>query len=435
MLKRSAARRPYDLGYAILILAVLLAIAHGKHLATDGVYFFVTMIDTGDFFIVAPARLLAELSIQWMVVAGVRAGISNLVVLQWLFGLSILLPFVVSFVLCRRAAGELDAGVLAFFLLSMAGINLTTDFCLYSEHQAMTMFAWPALFISVQRRPIGHADGAILVGLLLALGRSYQTAIGPALLVLLLLALRLYRGADSRERAWLAAGCLAALVAVGLSAWPVIHPRDPANRASFIRSLLAPLESREALTAVAFSVLFFASVQLRNPNWLRACWVLLAAAAVAIVSAPGPISAATSFESRTLTLWALPGLMVLAAIMANTRMRPRAPHRRVLIACVTLLALTNVRSTYEWSAFTDQYRSTLATKRGYVALADSGLASSPYVWAWTNPLLSVVWGAPCANTIILNSPHQSWEPYDPRSHFPLVNHVGRGSAVGGAGCD
>ena len=166
--------------FALFFSVLVLKISDDKHLSLDGVNYFFMVLEAQEFSKVAWSRQFAEFINQWLLVLPVRWGETNIPVLTKLFGISIALPYFLSFLLCYWARRGEDKSDLFFPLLSLASISAIGDYDLACEHHVMMNVAWPIYFLLTSRGKLLWRNGLVLCSLLFVFLRLYETAILPA---------------------------------------------------------------------------------------------------------------------------------------------------------------------------------------------------------------------------------------------------------------
>jgi hypothetical protein len=63
----------------------------------------------------------------------------------------------------------------------------------------------------------------------------------------------------------------------------------------------------------------------------------------------------------------------------------------------------------------------IRSENGFVKIDETILKDSRCAWAWNNSIISVIWGQPCVQTILLNNLNPG--PYDPHKTLILKKYV------------
>jgi hypothetical protein len=406
--------------FVVLSAVLWYGLVNDLAFSADGAYYFSKVLDLRDFYSNAWSREHSNLMSQWPLVVAVRLGITDLSLLTPINGVSLYLPFVASFGLCMFALRGLDKTPLLFPLASMLLVTFPAAFILVGESHFMALATWPILLL-ILRPTLGHMDAAVLVGSLLILCRTYETAFASGGLFIALGVLRLRYGPPGNRRALIAA-MAAALVVVGVGSYWTAFPANSVNRNSFLHSLVLPLRHPLFLCSLAaLSLLTWAVAR-------RASWAYVASfaiAALAVVLPLGGIAATAnvSFACRTLTLTLLPALLLAASFLYVRGFRLERGALLATMTVMTLLGVANAVSWQGWIEFREEFRGTLRGLSGYVAVEDTALFRSGYRWNWTSPLLSILWSDGCVRTIVLSPARVRWEPFDPRTTLPMQRYV------------
>ena len=176
----------------LAIAALILKFGYHKHLSMDGVGYFLHILDTGSITGVNVARRSSELLVQLPLVVAVRLGVKSIPVLVQFFAIGILLPYLISFALSWYSLHEREKTLMLFPLASYFSISMTGDYLLSGEHHVMTLMAWPVLFLLLIERPLRVIEGVLLLASLAIFCWSYETAVIPMGLFLLVIGVRLF---------------------------------------------------------------------------------------------------------------------------------------------------------------------------------------------------------------------------------------------------
>ena len=402
-----------------------------KHLSADGVNNLAIVIETHDFIRAGWGRQSAHCQVQWPLVLGVAAGVRDIPTLSWLYALGIYLPFLLSFAICLFALRGQNRSLLAFPLLSMVGIALSSDYMLPGAHNVMASLTWPILLLLLRRRALAWADGVLLWGLLLLFFRTYEPGAAPAVLFVLAAAIRLWRG--PKRRTWkqrvILIGCLTlGMLVILASVGCVVNHHAPGNRASFVVAIIQQLASLEACVSLCFCVLITLAVVSR---WKVLAIAFAIAALVpvalyryyAVLFAPYGVSASVSFACRSLCVTLLPLLLVSAVATWYVRGKLGRIGWTVLAVFVATMVVGNLRFSSDWNDFRKSVTHVVTTEEGFVPIEKTGLSGNRCGWDWNNTQLGLVWSAPNVRAILLNAENLAWEPFDPRRQLILQEYL------------
>jgi hypothetical protein len=390
-------------------------------LSADGALIFTQILDQG-FVISIWSRRYGDLALLWPALLAVKAGVTSVPVLKALFHLGLYLPFLTSFLICWYASRSLDDDALLLFpLASYLLVVLPAASVLVGSSHVVAVVVWPILFLLLRPR-LRPLDGILLVALLAVAGRSYETAVASLSVFLCLLIARLWVGSP-RSRPILVVAVAAVLIGMAIDLYWAVFLRGPA-RSRFVDAMVPCVGCHPMLSFAAGSILLLAvSLCARRLRVLALPALLVAAASIALPRSGQVADAVTSFDMRTLTFTLLPVLLI-AAVAWHVK-RPRLSPREWILAGATfgLLSIGYAASWTEWVEYRRSFRSVLEARRGYVAIDDTPIAHNRQRWAWTAPLLSVLWSRGCVRTVVLNQPGLAFEPFDPYRELPLQRYV------------
>lgn len=410
--------------FCLIFLAVLLSIISDKHLSADGVFYFVSILEKKHFPHFDWSRQLATYITQFPTVLAVSAGLKDIPSLRMIFGMGLLVPWLLAFSLSLLALRNQHKSILLFMLISLLTINLTSDFMLVGEHQVMTVLSWPILFFLLRRLPFQWYDTVSLWALLLCFTMLYPTAIAPASLFVLIAFFRMKCAESRKERGIFLGAILLSIITIGIAALMIIMPRDEGNRGHFILALLKLGTNPELITSVSFLIPFFAGWYFRRPwlVWMAAIPIVVYAIYSGLTG--HSLTAYESFENRSLSFVFLP-LLMLGAVFINWKKRTlNFSVVAVMLLLTTVMLTANLISTMHWREFRNQVHSVLLEREGLVPIESTGLLDSPASWLWSNSLLSVVWSGRCVQTVILNHRDIDYQPAGPPERFRLRSYVG-----------
>jgi hypothetical protein len=401
------------------------------HLATDGSYYFVSVLDTKWFTDFAWERAHAVYLSQWLLYLTVKAGVTDLLWLKLSFAGGIYLCYVASFLTCVFAVRGEEPTLLLFPILGITAVNLPASFLLYGESQVAALFCWPILLLVLRRQDWDWADGLVVLLFAIGASRSYEAFLILALILGIATVHRL-RSCRYAQRS-LYVGCVLLLILAAsavTSFYSVVLPRDQNNKTGFLESIPQALGSIHSIVSICFLLAIFLGCKLRFRKTVGLSAViglmlfLLRQFGVTMgVIIPDLSMAMESFGSRSLILVLLPLLLVIACFFRYREVHLSRTSAAILSVYLLITALFQGRMAWEWSDYRKLFRAELEQRQGYVPFEETSIAGSPCSWTWTNPILSLVWSPGPVRTIILNKDELSWQPYDPRNHRALRRYV------------
>ncbi len=409
---------PVSLLFFFLSAAIWYAFWQEMYLSADGAYYFAGILDSGRVFNYIPARLYANVASQWPLILAVKAGFTNLETLKFLFSFGLYFPYLVSIGLCAYARRGMDPYALMFPLTGYLLVSFPLAYLWVGESQVMAVATWPVLYFLLRPSPT-RVDVALLISLLLFLSRTYEAAVGAAVVFTAIIMVRLMRG-PAEHRRWLVSALGAVLVVLGVCAYSAIFPARPENRAGFVSGVLHPL-SNPNLVCGLVGLFVLAAAILSRRVWLLAVSVAAGVVSVLMALLGHTVSAGVSFDSRSLALTLLPLLLLGATWFVHRSLQINRTQVATMIAVFLLLIAGNVVSWDDWVRYRVDFVRTLGQSTGYVAIEDTASYRSPIRWGWTSPLLSVLWSGDCVRAVILNSSNR-WEPFDPRKSLPMQSY-------------
>lgn len=406
------------LAFLVISAALWTGFAFDTYFASDGANYFVIILDNGRFTEIAPARMHAEYMSQWPLVLGVAAGMTNLPALEVLFGLGLWFPWILAFIVSLYATRERPE-LISFFLVSLASLNLAAWSVFIGEHLVLLSLAWPILYLGLLKRPMNWLEQILTLLLLVVHLRLYESAVVTGCVFALLFGVRMWLAETRRER-WVSALFVVLALAAALIAFNwILFPRDADNRTSFLYSMLASLLHPYPWIGISFVGLMFVGVIFESEKCRQLAIVVPGVIFLSSLSVD-EILAGIAFSTRTLSLSALPFLMVIAIVCHLVDYRfPKRLWAQVM-GLVVLASLLHVRHLQGWIQFREHFRTTLKNNSGFVDPKEDG---DLVHWGWTNTLLSYVWSDGKVDSIILNPDENGYQPFDPRTEVVLSKYV------------
>lgn len=409
--------------FLMIIFTLSISIIFDKHLSADGAHYFVNILETQTFTYIDWTRQFANYISQILLVLAVNFGIKNLNLLSLIFGISLLLPYFLTFLLSFFALRGEDKSLMLFVLISMITINLTSDFVLIGEHHSLALLSWPILFFLLRKVPLVRWDVFFLFGLMFFYTRLYSTAVVPAVFFMFIAFLRVWYTPLISQKIYYFIAALIAIIAEGISLYSILYPRSPGNKEGFFQIILQSLFTPEVIVSILFLILFFMGWFFRYRFLILLSIFPIILFVVFVVYTNYAISAGVSFGNRSLVLTLLPLLLLMATVLHWKQKKSNKTLYAVFIGFVLVMLFSNILNTMQWKKFRNKTIDILQSHSGFISLKDTSIRHSRYRWSWTTPELSVIWSKGCIKTIILNADGIGWEPYDPIQHPILTQYV------------
>lgn len=400
--------------FALISVALWTGFAFDTYFASDGAYYFAIILDHARFTEIAPARAHAEYLSQWPLVLGVKSGVTDLEDLEFLFGLGLWFPWFLGFVISLYATREKPI-LIFFYLLSLASLNLAAWSVFIGEHLVLLSLSWPILFFGLVKRSMNWLEQVLTLLLLVIHLRLYESAVITGGFFFVVFGLRMWFAETKRERWMSAVFALLAMAAAMIALNWILFPRDADNRSSFLLSMLAAIPHPYPLIGLHFVGLMFLGVGFGIKKAGKIAFLIPVVIAVLSLPSSG-ILAGIAFSTRTLSLSALPGFMLVAALCQVTNYRF---SRKLLLQAMILIAVISflhVRHLQSWIQFRDRFLTVLEEETGFVDPDDH---EDLVHWGWTNTLLSYVWSEGKVTAVVLNPDDDGYQPFDPRTEVVM----------------
>jgi len=410
--------------FCILTLVLLYDFYVEKHLAADGVSYFVYILEFKTFSIPIKYRFFADVITQAPLVLAVQMGVKSLGMLVPIFALGILLPYFLSFALCLVALRGQSLVLLLFPLLSVTLVLFPSDYLLFGEHQVMALFAWPLLFFALRPQAPTLREGALLFALVFGFAHTYETSLIPSLLLAALFAGRFLRAAPGSKGRWiLLSAALLCIYSVVMATLSVLNTNLPHHRTGFIESLAVPYRNPIMIVSLLFAMAWFAWAWTKKGYLLRLSIGFLALIGLLALTGATDPSCFLSLSSRTLTATLLPLLLWAATIVSSERITLNGQGLATISCFILLASGITIHNSGAWGEYREQVKATLQQGTGFIPLEDTPFRYSDIDEDWNYPLLSVVWSSPCVRTIIEKGKDAVFNPFDIRRQLFLADYV------------
>ncbi len=380
---------------AAYLFQAAFAIASGRHLFGDGSWLLLRLLSEnhithlnnntwGDFFV---GRLGSFSYQQFPALFLSRMGVHSLKLLSIVFGITLFSFKPLSILLCYRFAR--DKRYVLFPLFSLFAGTMNSEGYIISETHLMSALFWAALFGLLYPREYTWFDLATMIVVSAPLILCYETMAAFGLVLIGVCVYRLQAIAKSSREGWTivafitwySLGVLFAILAI-------IFPRDPTQRADFLKGLVFVFHYRHVGARVSWIVLLLGALVVLIPAIHRKTLNLLAAVAIIfslaipafIVIRPELTSLDEHIVARTMNA-SVPLALAVAflAVYFNLLQVDTGKYRRLFLI-VAVLGMSqsawSVVASSQWFNMLTVLRSELRTHTGPVAFENSLLSRS-----------------------------------------------------------
>lgn len=423
----------------LFLLSTCYAIGVQQHFAIDGSHFFVELLRLKSFtYGVDFSRHHAHYVTQALTVALMKAGVTDVAILSWSFGVGLYLPLAAGIAVCAAIARKSDPRYLFFPLASLFGVSANHTFMIIHESHVTAALFWPLFFFVLLQRRFDRTSAALALALSLLFIRTYESVAILGTILVALLGIRIresWREATGLTRTVWVLQLLIFSVGIAIAVHFSLNPRIPGNRADLFASFGRVLGHWPALMSLSFvgvigSCLLIPGLAASRvfPTATVALGALAVAVGLSPVVAPEAMRPGLHHAVRSHLILMVPVLAFLGFLVMHGHLAVRAATWRRVAQLVIILALGQttwqVLAAGQWSGFRRVFREELAAHRGATPFEETALARErfgiqllrPMTWGWTQPTLSILW-APNKNvlTLILNPASESgrWQPFDP----------------------
>jgi hypothetical protein len=398
-------------GAAVVACSLFLLVTNAS-LVGDGSSYLLRAVQTGQPFQLS-GRQLTNLVREGPLLLGLASGITNTHSLTLLQGVGfLLLPALVWTLALVHARGSR----VHFTLVAIScGLCFATMIIFSASELTLTLPLVVLVSVLLARSVPWSGPNAILVVLSTGLTFLSHESIAPCAAVLVVQAvLRAQRRLGVMDsRVSVAVATLSVIVLAG-AVWTLVF-RPNSNSADFLKDLetLNPLSMVALIMGAACLLGWVALYGHADPEWLR--WPLLVPATVltllgiksAIHTGPG-----AAYSARGFCVIIVVVLQVLLLIdwlrpqwMESRNLVPTVSQGGVLGATAFLVIVMVIPIVYaaRWSSVIGEVRVTITDHAGVVPSSDvrTPLATT-YLWAWTNPTLSLVLRSSSRNAVVEN---------------------------------
>ncbi len=413
----------------------------------DGGNFFLHIMETRDFVRLNTNRMYAHYATQFLPVGAINMfGIRNHIVLSYLYGLNLYLPFIVGLTICYSIAKKSNPYLMVFPLLSVFGVSMNSIMHLAAgQAHVISIVFWPILFYMTLKEEYSLKDYIIFFTLVLIFMKSYESAIFLGPILAFISFPRIFRKGGQQRLFW-AVSTVLFVASVIIALREILHPFDPRNKTNFIMSVFELYRHYPAVLSLFYifviSAFFFLPALLeRYFSYIMFFLVgLTLLVSFSPLVDPNLIKPALQYNARVLMAYLIPPMGVLFYFIARNRISVSEDTWRRL-GILTAILIFGQLSWYtitvsQWDGFRKVFKEELSQHRGLLMFEDSLLARNsvgnqlikPFVVGWTVPTTSVLWadGGNVSTIITANQDFTTWQPFDPgkMDELPDVEQYG-----------
>lgn len=431
----------------ILLLAtyLLMSIWGNNSIFADGVYYFSNIIETKGFCIIEPGNEIFEMLRQLFCVVGIKLGISNIKILNYLYSFGCLYLQIIftmlSMNLCIRNKKY------SYFYLTILCMSLQivfTGFFVMMGYISFTMICFYAflylLFYNNETRKISKICFTLFCAVIFLRAGSIFLFLGMLMIILILYRIII-------EKTYIdifyvvnmiicILGCFSALNTI-------INPRDPSNKSGYLNSIMNYDKSVYIIflilfLAVAFSMLMVIIKKRRckMDTFFKILSILLQIISGIVffyyICKRSYVISINSYNFRSLNLIisfsVLFYILFLEVFSINL-------HDNIykycniffLIAALVFVFISTINYNYHLKYLNDR----LINSKGYVEINEIVILEHNYFWGWTNSLESLYAQIICdrlsIKAVITNGQDFSgWQPFDGKNinNYPNLQYYG-----------
>jgi len=436
--------------FAYFFFATTLAIVSWRGLVADGVGYFLNLLARPSFTTFHPPRIFAHALVQWPLILGLRAGVTDTTALLYVhsFGLYYLGPL--QLLLCYWIVPREKRTDLLWPLISLFAGSMNAWFVAVTESHVMTLLFWPLVLFMIY----GSFDQTIRLIVFFALAcaslLAYETM---ALQGLVLAGFALWRSRRASSKVERNLWCVIAgwfLLGSGVAIYSILNPHDVINRDGLIRDIFrfAGTQVNDlnypailSFVALALIALVFLGRAL-SAKTFGGLLVFFAAAAVFVALAPvlmpDSLHPIQQFQARA-WIGFLPAALAIAMIavrMRNTRVSPVVFERALIVISILGFSQTTwqILATAQWRGYIQVIRFELSKHKGFIPYDRSPLLQQPdgiqvirnLGWGWTHPSMSIALAPGGQVSAIFGATPGRWQPFNPQNprELPKLSKYG-----------
>jgi hypothetical protein len=417
----------------VTVLAFLaiftLTIYSSISLFADGSSFLLTILLKSNFDAFSKGREFAQILTQLPVVAAIKLGINNKLVLVKLYtfglaGLPLILWFAAIYI-------QKTTVLFWFFVVAFTSTLLNSGIFAIGEYNiTYSLVALSASLLLAKRLTMANAIAVSMLALLLT--RAYEAMVFLGV-VMYVISIR-KAATEGREGSirfilYMVAFLFAVSVAIALDS--IIYPRDPANLNNAGNLLI--LLNNVQIVYTAGMLLMLLGI------WLAPKKISIALSAIALIASmsyllmpsfwpsPGQYYQARSISGAFLFFILAFAVLVDSSPRIMEFLQARESTRLKSAAFFLFISLVSpyCKDLYGFHQYlTDFYHALKTTKKSEPVNTISAIyqhGMQKFIWAWTNPSMSLIMRRDSSRNLILNpSWYRGWQPFKPENapHLP-----------------
>lgn len=411
------------LAFILCCIPLFINFSVQRYFSCDGVYYFTSLVDNGQFLDFAWSRNHAIYLTQFPIVIAQFMGISDLGWLEFFFAVGLLLPILLSFLLCLLIVEKEKNHLLILPLFSLLSITCIGDGIITGEHHVLTTVCWPIVFLLLQKKDYSWKSASLLILLMALHMRTYESTVATGTLFTLGCIIKLYFSTSPTQKSILTIALLLAFGSVTVAALATLYPRDPLNRSGFFSAMTLSIINLRFLCCISFILPFLFAIILKKKNIALIGLALSILFYIAFFFSGHQLDLNLSFGSRVITVYYLPLLIIAAPALYYTTEKLDKSHYFQMSIFTAITIFSHSYLIRHWIDYRTTFHQVLASNSGYLAIENTPLNNHSQSWGWTSPLLSYLWSDNTKiTTLILNPKKNNWQPFEPKKEHVLPNY-------------
>ena len=393
-----------------------------RGLYADGSHFLLEILARNDFWLFDKPRLHIQFLNQVFPVIAIKLGVIDLQALTFIYSAGLLLP--TSAVWFVALYLQRNTPLFWWLILGYSSTFLLSGFFSIGEYNLT--YAFVALYFSIAYPKIYHwGQLAFLALIALTLIRSYEAMLflGPCLaLATVCLSLQ----TKERAKKFFALFLLCVLGTSTLVAtFSIIYPRDPNNLTGAL-NIIRAIQGKQAMFLVLATLLALVIRQAAKQYSSFSLTIFFVFSLIYFLSDSWWQNVSQQHSTRTLS-----GLMLASILSIKIGQiffhRKKENHATLFIqkpfivssALVCLsLSITTIMNDREFGHLVKLFKAELASIEKNTPINKTNLYEQKpnlnrFIWAWTNPSMSLVLGGQRGRLITNNENYAGWQPFNP----------------------